>query len=732
MSMFKRLAKKVLTYIVRMVIGGGLVVSAVGMFYFLMRYTSTAPSLFFHDSAQSSSYIVWFGFSCAGLLRYLCGIGALLIPIMVGCAGIWVVRRIAIRHELDRIIAFIVLESVLSLWYALGAGIVWRGQLIGGGLLGVGLKTLVSSFDGGALRFCLIMLACVCVVVITRLAFVAPCWRAMRACIAAGKKYRVLQRVAASVSFIALTVWRMMSMCARYIHALWRVVVPDVSVIAAREYEHDQSIETIVQDVFWQEYKHDQTVSDQPVSDPEPEELAGYQVPDVSLFIARPVTSTQRTHEQKEQARVLEEKLAHFGIHGSVCAIKAGPLVTCFEYEPAIDTKLSKLTALEDELSIALQATSLRIVAPIPGTSVVGIEVANKTCDDVLFARLIHEVRDTTARGALPLLLGCDSVGKPVIVDLATLPHVLLAGATGSGKSVAINSMIVSLIMHKTPDELSLVLIDPKQLEFACYEGIAHLRFPIITSAAQAISALTRVIDIMNERYQLMARVGVRSIAQYHARGETERLSMPYIVVVIDELADLMLVAGKQIEWLLVRIAQMARAAGIHLIVATQRPSVDIITGIIKVNFVSRIALRVSSSTDSRVILDATGAHKLLGRGDMLMLDAASGGKLMRLHGAYITNDEIARVVAHIKAQRPAQYSDLGSASVDATADGSDPLYQEILQYLEGIDEVSISLLQRRFRIGYNRSARIIDTLECEGHIVPGGNGKTRKVVRSR
>lgn len=726
MNMFKRLAKQVLAYSIRMSVGGGLLVSATGMVYFLCTYTSTAPSLFFHDTAQSSFYIVWFGFSCAGLLRYLFGIGSLVVPLMIGYMGVLVVRSISIKHELDRVMAFITLVCVTCAWCALGVGTMWRGQLVWGGLLGAGLKTLFLSFDSGALRFCLVLLALVCVIVITRLAFVAPCWRALRVCVAAGKKYRVLQRVVAGVNALILAVWHVMCMVVRLFNYIWRALFSDISVIAAREYENDQSIETIVHDVFWQEYKQELPVAEV-VEQPE---SVGYKLPDISLFVSRPVQNTQRVHEQKEQARVLEEKLAHFGISGQVRAIKAGPLVTCFEYEPAIDTKLSKLTALEDELSIALQATSLRIVAPIPGTNVVGIEVANKTCDDVLFARLIHEVSNTHCC-VLPLLLGCDSVGKPVIVDLATLPHVLLAGATGSGKSVAINSMIISLLMHKTPDELSLVLIDPKQLEFACYEGIAHLRFPIITSAAQAISALTRIIDIMNERYQLMARVGARSIAQYHAHGETERLSMPYIVVVIDELADLMLVAGKQIEWLLVRIAQMARAAGIHLVVATQRPSVDIITGLIKVNFVSRIALRVSSSTDSRVILDASGAHKLLGRGDMLMLDAASGGKLMRLHGAYITNDEISRVVTHIKTQRSAQYCDLGSARVDVTADNTDVLYQEILLYLNSIDEVSISLLQRRFRIGYNRSARIIDTLELEGRIAPGGTGKTRKVVRA-
>lgn len=730
MSIFKRLAKQVLAYSIRLSVGGGLLVSAVGLIYFLVMYTSTAPSLFFHDTAQSSSYIVWFGFSCAGLLRYLFGIGALLVPLLVGYVGMWVVRSISIKHELDRVMAFITLMCVTCLWSALGAGTVWRGQLVRGGLLGAGLHSLVSSFDTSALRFCLVLLALVCVIVITRLAFVAPCWRALRACVVAGKKYRVLKRTVAVLIFCGQALVRLLSISVSILRRVWRTLIPDTSIIAAREYEHDQSIETIVQDVFWREYTQEVPVTETSV----PEELSGYQLPDVSLFVSRPVQDTQSAYEHKEQARVLEEKLAHFDIHGHVCAIKAGPLVTCFEYAPAIDTKLSKLAALEDELSIALQATSLRIVAPIPGTSVVGIEVANKTCDDVLFARLIHEAHcaeiNKTECYALPLLLGCDSVGKPVMVDLATLPHLLLAGATGSGKSVAINSMIVSLLMHKTPDELSLVLIDPKQLEFACYEGIAHLRFPIITSAAQAISALTHIIDIMNERYQLMARAGVRSIAQYHARGATERLSMPYIVVVVDELADLMLVAGKQIEWLLVRIAQMARAAGIHLVVATQRPSVDIITGLIKVNFVSRIALRVSSSTDSRVILDASGAHTLLGRGDMLMLDAASGGKLMRLHGAYITNDEITRIVAHIKAQRPAQYYDLGGASVGAVSDGGDPLYQEILQYLKSIDEVSISLLQRRFRIGYNRSARIIDTLECEGHIAPGGTGKTRKVVK--
>jgi hypothetical protein len=460
---------------------------------------------------------------------------------------------------------------------------------------------------------------------------------------------------------------------------------------------------------------------------------AHYTLPDCALFAHDTSSShdTARMQELKARATILEKKLERFGVEGRVVAIKCGPVVTLFEYKPTIDSKISKIVALEDDLALALQALSIRILAPIPGSAVVGFEVANNKRHNVLLGDIIRASAYTEFKGSLPLLLGKNTVGEDVVVDLATMPHVLVAGSTGSGKSVALNAMLVSLLCKKTPQELQLILIDPKRLEFAAYADIAHLIFPIVTNPKQAAPVLQWVVKEMEERYAIMAAHGARNLADYNNKVSPE-LAKPLIVVVIDELADLMMTAGKDVEMLIARIAQMARAAGIHMIVATQRPSVDVITGLIKVNFPSRISFRVISKIDSRTILDCAGADKLLGKGDMLFLDTADS-MLKRVHGAYVSDKEIAILMQHIRAQQPPAYRDLAQelprdvSELDAVGD---VLYDEVLQFLQEVNEVSISLLQRKFRIGYNRSARIIEQLESRGLVIPSDGGKTRKVVR--
>jgi S-DNA-T family DNA segregation ATPase FtsK/SpoIIIE len=376
---------------------------------------------------------------------------------------------------------------------------------------------------------------------------------------------------------------------------------------------------------------------------------------------------------------------------------------------------------------------SIRILAPIPGTNVVGFEVANTLRRDVSFAGLVKSAHFKNYKGSLPLILGEDTIGEPVVIDLARTPHLLIAGSTGSGKSVGLNGMLMSLVCRLSPDELKLILIDPKRLEFAAYADIAHLLFPIITHPKKATMALRWVVKEMERRYEAIAASGARNLFDYNEQMVTQGTDkLPFIVVVVDELADLMMTAGRECEDLITRITQMARAAGIHLLVATQRPSVDIITGLIKVNFPSRISFRVTSKIDSRTILDCSGADKLLGRGDMLFLDATTS-QLRRVHGAYVSDKEIQAVVAHIKAERAPEYLSveaLQEGKQEALPGSDDAIYEEVLQFLSTVEEISISLLQRRFRIGYNRSARIIDMLESQGFIMSSDSGKTRKVVR--
>ena len=398
--------------------------------------------------------------------------------------------------------------------------------------------------------------------------------------------------------------------------------------------------------------------------------------------------------------------------------------------EPEIDSKISKIIALEDDLALALRAVSIRIIAPIPGKSVVGLEVANKKRKTVLLSQVVSSKEFTGNSSLLPLILGEDTIGKTVVVDLARMPHLLIAGSTGSGKSVALNAMLVSLLCKLTPQDIRLILIDPKRLEFCAYADIGHLLFPIITDPKRVPAVLGWVVHEMERRYILIAESGVKSLADFNKIVSAQK-ALPRIVVVIDELADLMMTSGKEVETLIARIAQMARAAGIHMIVATQRPSVDVITGLIKVNFPSRISFRVTSKVDSRTILDCSGADKLLGRGDMLFLDSSSS-ILQRVHGAYVSDQEIENLVEHIRSECAVNYLEIPEplAGDSEILDTDKELYGDVLEFLDEIDEISISLLQRKFRIGYNRSARLIDMLESQGRIMPSEGGKTRRVIR--
>ncbi len=443
------------------------------------------------------------------------------------------------------------------------------------------------------------------------------------------------------------------------------------------------------------------------------------------------------------RGKLLEEKLLHFGVKGKVTAVKTGPLITLFEYKPEIDSKISKITALEDDLAMALTATSIRILAPIPGKDVVGFEIANAVRQDVYFADVLASKEYQEAKAILPLIFGVDVSGKPVVQDLVRMPHLLVGGATGAGKSVGLNAMIAGLLNARTPDQMKLILVDPKRLEFTPYADVPHLIFPIVTEPARASAVLKWVCQDMEQRYETLAKAGVRNILEYHHLFEETKAPvnrdgnllphMPFMVVIIDELADLMMVAGKEVETAIVRIAQMARASGIHMIVATQRPSVDVVTGLIKVNFPSRIAFRVSSKVDSRTILDLQGAEKLLGRGDLLYLNASSPD-VARIHGAYVSDKDINKLASWWRDQQKPNYLDLNevlrSTSDQNLEDYQDEIYKDVLAFIKTTDEVSISMIQRYFRIGFNRSARLIEKMEMDGIVAPAQGAKPRKVLR--
>src|SRR6266851_5765672 len=457
-------------------------------------------------------------------------------------------------------------------------------------------------------------------------------------------------------------------------------------------------------------------------------------------------------------SRVIERKLADFGVAVRVLAAYPGPVITRYEIEPAVGVKGAQIVSLMKDLARALSVVSIRVVETIPGKSCMGLELPNPRRQMVRLVELLSSTTYNDTASPLSLALGKDIAGKPVIVDLARMPHLLVAGTTGSGKSVAVNAMILSLLYKAEPRQVRLILIDPKMLELSVYEGIAHLLAPVVTDMKLAANALNWCVGEMERRYRLMSTLGVRNLSGYNARVADARKAgkpltnpfsltpdapepieeMPLIVVVIDELADLMMVTGRKIEELIARIAQKARAAGIHLILATQRPSVDVITGLIKANIPSRIAFQVASKIDSRTILDQMGAETLLGQGDMLYLPPGTGHP-QRVHGAFVSDGEVHRVVEHLKAQSAPQYLDgILESSVDGGEDGisidaggaeADPMYDQAVAVVLKTRRPSISLVQRHLRIGYNRAARLIEQMERAGMVSPMQTNGNREVL---
>jgi S-DNA-T family DNA segregation ATPase FtsK/SpoIIIE len=456
----------------------------------------------------------------------------------------------------------------------------------------------------------------------------------------------------------------------------------------------------------------------------------------------------------EKNSQLLEKSLRDFGVEGRVVGIHPGPIITSYEFEPGTGVKVGRIASLSDDISLALKAMSIRILTPIPGKGVVGIEIPNPVREIVHLKEILSSPQFQEGKGRLLLGLGKNSEGNPFVTDLARMPHLLVAGATGSGKSVALNAMIISILYKRSPEEVRLLLVDPKMLELSSYQSIPHLLRPVVTDPKEAAQSLRWAVTEMERRYEIMKDYEVKSIDHYNLRIEKELKKgakdhqelpvspdeenggperFPYIVIVIDELADLMFVSSRQVEECITRLAQMARAAGIHLIVATQRPSVDVLTGIIKANFPARIAFQVSSKVDSRTILDANGAEKLLGEGDMLFLPPGVA-RLERIHGSLVTDSEIKRVVESLAEQGISKYyppileedgDKLGEIEYD-----EDERYDEAVAIVTETRQASISMLQRRLRVGYNRAARMVERMESEGIVGPSDGVKPREVLK--
>ena len=500
-----------------------------------------------------------------------------------------------------------------------------------------------------------------------------------------------------------------------------------------------------------------------------------YKIPSIDLLNdPLPIEDSDKLKEEiLVSSSILERKLADFGVEGKVVQVLPGPVITLYEFEPAPGIKVSRILSLSDDLALAMRALSLRILAPVPGKPVVGIEIPNSRKEVVSFKEIITSQEFSESDSKLTIAIGKDNIGEPVVQDLATIPHLLMAGSTGSGKSVGLNAMICSILLNATPDEVKMIMVDPKMLELSIFDGIPHLISPVVTNPKKAATALAWAVREMDNRYKLMAKSGVRNIIGFNQKTDKLRKEyeeklrqwekdnkkgikpheiepdglleerddkpiepparLPYIMIVIDELADLMMVASKGVEDALTRLAQMARASGIHLIVATQRPSVDVLTGIIKANFPSRISYKVTSRVDSRTILDAMGAEKLLGKGDMLFMPPGTH-RLLRIHGAMVSDEEIEHIISFIKEQKKPDYNEdiFNTSSTggekSAEAEEYDEKYDEALALVAKDRQASISYIQRRLRIGYNRAARIIETMERDGVVGPSDGVRPREV----
>ncbi len=516
---------------------------------------------------------------------------------------------------------------------------------------------------------------------------------------------------------------------------------------------HSNEIEPIIYDFTNKAYENEDTstpknvieetveINLEPTNIVTAEANENYLLPSFELLtIPKKNNQFQEKQQISANAKKLEQTLESFGVKAKVAKVHLGPAVTKYEVYPNIGVKVSKIVNLADDLALALAAKDIRIEAPIPGKSAIGIEVPNQEVAIVTLREVIEATTTYSDASKLLIGLGRDISGDPVFAELNKMPHLLVAGATGSGKSVCINGIIVSLLMRAKPHEVKLMMIDPKMVELNVYNGIPHLLAPVVTEPKKASQALKKVVNEMERRYELFAHTGTRNIEGYNTlisnqneKSDVKQPSLPYIVVIVDELADLMMVASSDVEDSITRLAQMARAAGIHLIIATQRPSVDVITGVIKANIPSRIAFGVSSQTDSRTILDMGGAEKLLGRGDMLFLPVGAA-KPVRVQGAFLSDDEVENVVNFVIAQQKAQYQEEMMTKEEDQISGNvaDELYESAVDLVIEMNTASVSMLQRRFRIGYTRAARLIDEMEARGIVGPYEGSKPREVLVSK
>ncbi|NWF92106.1 MAG: DNA translocase FtsK 4TM domain-containing protein [Syntrophaceae bacterium] len=727
--------------LVHEIVGILLIALAVFLFLSLLSYAPADPSFFSHTSPRLKTIHNWMGVVGAYLSSLLFlgfGFSSYLVPLFLGLYAWcfifgWEVRLLSLKMA-GWVAMILAMSSLSGLWLK-PIPLSHQDMLVGGILGEVLSRYLVRYFNVPGATVLLVVILILSFILGTGLSFISV--------------------VHHSVSWVG-RLWEKVGT----LKVLRKERGERAKKLGKRKQEKEEAKEIappVVVEAPSLSVKKEEIVEQVSFEFLQPRKA--FQLPPISLLEAD-LEKRQKIDRESliMNSRILEKKLSDYGVEGRVVEVRPGPVITVYEFEPAPGVKVSRIVNLADDLALALSALSIRIVAPIPGKAVVGIEVPNANRETVFLKEIIDSDAFRASKSKLSFGLGKDISGEPFTVDLARMPHLLVAGSTGSGKSVSINSMICSILFKATPDEVRFLMIDPKMLELSDYEGIPHLLLPVVTNPKKAAVALKWLVDEMERRYSVLAERGVRNIEHYHQKmekelkekgkvykrkgdtleGTGEELSepmerLPYIVVVIDELADLMMISSREVEEYITRLAQMARAVGIHLILATQRPSVDVLTGIIKANFPARISFQVTSKVDSRTILDTIGAEHLLGSGDMLFLPPGSS-KLIRVHGAFVSSAEIKRVVEFLKKQGKPSYdpSILEEVKKEKEASGEeeyDEKYDEAVAFVAETGQASISLIQRRFRIGYNRAARIIEKMEEEGVVGPSDGIKPREVL---
>jgi S-DNA-T family DNA segregation ATPase FtsK/SpoIIIE len=621
-------------------------------------------------------------------------------------------------------LVLLVLSSSALLSLYIPGGIPYRGTMIGGGLVGLhiaGLGKKIFNYFGAFVLFLTIFI--ISFMVITRFSFES----------------------------LFETIWSLFSNIALYVKEKW---------LKHTERRRRAKLRKKTAKKVDKARERQMTIVETPLRKPaKPTQeffpfmsTAGdFKLPPLDLLDEIPKSLDKEI--QKESLRMnalrVEGKLRDFGVEGEVVEIIPGPVITMYEFKPAPGVKISKVASLADDLALNLRASNIRIVAPIPGKSAIGIEIPNNKRSLVTLKEILSSQLFLDSSYKLTIALGMDIIGQPVITDLTKMPHLLVAGATGTGKSVSINAMINSVLFKASPEMVRFVMIDPKRIELAPYQDIPHLLHPVVTYPKEATKALRWAVDEMERRYTLLSDKGVRNIDAYNRKVRKDKgivepdmskkidEHLPYIVIIIDELADLMMVSSREVEESLTRLAQMARAAGIHLIIATQRPSVDVLTGIIKANFPTRISFQVSSRVDSRTILDTMGAEHLLGDGDMLFLPPGVG-RLTRIHGAYVSEEEVKRVTSFLKKHMKPDYDSSIAAEISTEEEAEevegdkDEKYQDAVELVLQTGQASISFVQRKLRVGYNRAARMIEAMEKQGIVGPSDGSRPREVLRGR